>query len=101
MTKYKDPKSKIFTLNILACFLERRARHMKSPFYMTFPLISFGPIGGFYEIQQGGNAVEGYFSAMLFYPVASTVTKWRTYKFLRWIQSLHQTAWGHYILCAN
>jgi len=36
-----------------------------------------------------------------FYPVASTIPKWRTFKLLRWMQNLHQSTWDHEILYAD
>jgi hypothetical protein len=32
-------------------------------------------------------------------PIASTIPKWRTFKLLRWMQNLHQSAWDLDILC--
>jgi hypothetical protein len=52
----------------------------------------------FYEIQQGGHAIEGNLETVLYNPVSSTIPKWRTFKLLWWMQNLHQSTWGHGIL---
>jgi hypothetical protein len=39
-------------------------------------------------------------SVLYFNPVASAVPKWRTFKFLRWMQNLHQLTWDHGMLYA-
>jgi hypothetical protein len=49
----------------------------------------------FYEIQQGGHAIEGDLDAVLFNPIPSSIQKWRTFKLLRWMQNLHQSTWDH------
>jgi hypothetical protein len=43
------------------------------------------------EIQQGGHAIEGDLTVMLFNPLASNIPKWWTIKLLRWMQNLHQS----------
>jgi hypothetical protein len=53
---------------------------------------------GFYEIQWQGHDIEGDLDAVLFNPVPSIITKWRTFKLLRWMQNLHQSTWDHEIL---
>jgi hypothetical protein len=60
-------------------------------------LTTFEPISRFYEIQYGDNTIEGDLDAILSNPVASTIPKWRTFKFLRWIQNLHQ--WTRAMKC--
>jgi hypothetical protein len=52
----------------------------------------------FYEIQQGGHAIEGDLDAIIINPVPSSIPKWRTFKLLRWVQNLHKSTWDHEIL---
>jgi hypothetical protein len=52
----------------------------------------------FYEIQLGGHAIEDDLEAVLFNPVPSIITKWRTLKLLRRMQNLHQSTWEHELL---
>jgi hypothetical protein len=52
------------------------------------PPKTFEPVGGLYEIQQTGHAIEGDLNAAVINPVASRVSKWRRIKLLRWIQKL-------------
>jgi hypothetical protein len=40
------------------------------------------------EIFYGDDDTEGDLESILFNPVASTVSKWRTFKLLRWAQVL-------------
>jgi hypothetical protein len=49
----------------------------------------------FYEIQHGGHAIEGDLDSVFINPVPSTITKWRTFKLLKWMQNLHQSTWDH------
>jgi hypothetical protein len=44
----------------------------------------------FHEIQQEGHATEGDLNAILYNQAVSTITKWRTFKLLTWIQNLNQ-----------
>jgi hypothetical protein len=44
----------------------------------------------FYEIQFGDIAIEGDLDAILFNGVVAIITKWQTFKLLRWVQNLHQ-----------
>jgi hypothetical protein len=39
-----------------------------------------------YEMLYEGDAIEGYLDAVPFNSVSSTIPKWRTFKFLRWLQ---------------
>jgi hypothetical protein len=48
-----------------------------------------------HENQQGGHAIECDPDAIIFNPIASTILKWRTFKLLRWMQNLHQSALGY------
>jgi hypothetical protein len=78
-----------------SCFsllsLKRKLRLMRSPACLSVcpPLITFEPIGRFYEIQSAGDATEGDLDAVLINLVTSTIPKWRTFKILRWMQNLH------------
>jgi hypothetical protein len=40
------------------------------------------------EILYGDDDIEGDLDSILLNPVASTITKWRTFKLLRWAQLL-------------
>jgi hypothetical protein len=51
----------------------------------------------FYEIQQRGHVIEGDLGAILTF-VASTISKWQTFRLMRWMQNLHQSTWDHIIL---
>jgi hypothetical protein len=42
------------------------------------------------EILYGGDDIEDGLDAMLFNPVASTISKWQTFKLLRWVQLLNR-----------
>jgi hypothetical protein len=42
------------------------------------------------EILYGGDDVEGDLESILFSSIASTISKWRTFKFLRWAQLLNR-----------
>jgi hypothetical protein len=42
------------------------------------------------EIFQGGDDIKDNFGSILFNPVASTISKWRTFKLLRWAQLLNR-----------
>jgi hypothetical protein len=57
------------------------------------PLIIFQQIGNFREIEQEGHTIEDDLSAIIFTHIASTVPKWWTMKFLRWMQKLHPLLW--------
>jgi hypothetical protein len=39
--------------------------------------------------------MEGDLNAAIFNPIASTISKWKMFKFLKWMQTLHQSAWDH------
>jgi hypothetical protein len=52
----------------------------------------------FYEIQYGGHVIEDDHDALHFNPVPSSISKWRAFKRLRWMQNLHQSTWDHVIL---
>jgi hypothetical protein len=41
---------------------------------------------GFYEIQQGGHAIESDLDTILFNLISSTILKWWTFQPLRWMQ---------------
>jgi hypothetical protein len=41
------------------------------------------------EILYGDDDTEDDLDSMLFNPVASTITKWRTFKLLWWVQILN------------
>jgi hypothetical protein len=43
------------------------------------------------EILYDGDDLEDDLDSILLNPVASTVSKWRTFKFLRWAQILDQS----------
>jgi hypothetical protein len=45
---------------------------------------------GLDEILCGGDVIECYLDYMLYYPVASTIPKWRTFKLLRWVEPLNR-----------
>jgi hypothetical protein len=55
----------------------------------------------FCEIQYGDHAIEGDLDAVLINPVSLPISKWRTFKLLRWMQNLHQSTWDHETLYAN
>jgi hypothetical protein len=38
----------------------------------------------FYEIQEGGHAIEGDLDVIIFNPITSTIPKW-------WMENLHQS----------
>jgi hypothetical protein len=42
------------------------------------------------EIFYGGDSIEDDLDPMLFNPVASTISKWWMFKFLRWAQLLNR-----------
>jgi hypothetical protein len=42
------------------------------------------------EILYGGDDIEDDLESILFSPIASTISKWRTFKFLRWAQLLNR-----------
>jgi hypothetical protein len=42
------------------------------------------------KILYGGDSTEYYLDSILFNSAASTMPKWRTFKFLRWVQLLNQ-----------
>jgi hypothetical protein len=46
---------------------------------------TFEQIGGFGLNFVGGDDIEYYLDYILFNPVASIVSKWRTLKLLRWV----------------
>jgi hypothetical protein len=54
-----------------------------------------------YEIHYGCDAIEGDLDATLSNPVPSTVPNWQTFRLLRWMQNVHQSALGHQILYAD
>jgi hypothetical protein len=56
--------------------------------------VTFEVISRFYEIEEGGHAVEGGIDAEHFNPLASTIPKWWTFKLLRWMQNLQESMWG-------
>jgi hypothetical protein len=62
---------------------------------MSAPYQIFNRLVDFYDIQQGGHAIEGNRGAIICNPVASTVPKWRTLRILRWMQILHKSMWNH------
>jgi hypothetical protein len=41
-------------------------------------------------ILYGSDDIEDYLDSILFNDVASTIPKWRTFKFLRWVQLLNR-----------
>jgi hypothetical protein len=41
------------------------------------------------EILNGGDGIEYYLDYILFNTIASTIPKWWTFKFLRWVQLLN------------
>jgi hypothetical protein len=43
-----------------------------------------------YEILYGGDDIEDVLDSILLNPVASTISKWRTFEFLRWAQFLNR-----------
>jgi hypothetical protein len=42
------------------------------------------------EILYGGVDIEGDLDSILFNAIASTIPKWRTFKFLSWVQLLNR-----------
>jgi hypothetical protein len=54
----------------------------------------------FYEIQQGGHAIEGHLDTMLFNLIALTIPKWQVFRLLRWMQNLKQSMWDPEIVYA-
>jgi hypothetical protein len=42
------------------------------------------------EILYGGDDIEDDLDPILFNPVTSTISKWRTFQLLRWAQILNQ-----------
>jgi hypothetical protein len=55
----------------------------------------------FHEIQQEGHATEGHLDAIFYHPVALTITKWQSFKFLMWMQNLIQSTSDHKMLYAD
>jgi hypothetical protein len=89
----------------LLSFLKEKCGLMRSPHYLCVclsPLSTFEIVGIFYEIHEGGHALEGNLDAkggralegdldaMVFNAVAATIPKWQTFKLLRWFQNFHQ-----------
>jgi hypothetical protein len=72
--------------------------YMRSPSCLRVcPLSTSETIGKFYEIQYGGQAIEGDLKASSFHPVASTIPKWRRLKLLRWVQNFTSQCGAHAI----
>jgi hypothetical protein len=42
-----------------------------------------------HEIHHGDNIID----AIIFNLVTRIITKWRTFKLMRWMQNLHQSTW--------
>jgi hypothetical protein len=53
----------------------------------------------FIKFIKRNQAIECY--VILFNPVSSTIQNWQTFRLLRWLQNLHQSAWNHDILDAD
>jgi hypothetical protein len=83
--------------------LKRRSEACKVIVYLSVspPLITYEPIGKFLLNQEGGHATEGKLDAIFFDPIVLTIPKWRTFKFLRWMQNLNQSVWGRDYLYAD
>jgi hypothetical protein len=44
----------------------------------------------------GGHAIEGDLDAIIFYPIASTIKKWRAFTFLRRMENFHhERSWTY------
>jgi hypothetical protein len=52
-------------------------------------------------MHYGGHVIKGDIDAIHFNPVPSSISKWRAFKLLRWIQNFHQLTWDHGILYAD
>jgi hypothetical protein len=48
------------------------------------PLITSEPLGRFYEIWYGGNAIQGDLDAVIFNPICSTILKWLRFEVVSW-----------------
>jgi hypothetical protein len=49
----------------------------------------------------GGLSTEVDLDVIIYNYVSSTIPKWHTLKFLRWMQNLPQSTWDHKILYAD
>jgi hypothetical protein len=78
---------------------------MRSPFCLCVSVCPsyqlLNQLVDFYEIQYGEIAIEGDLDAIVFNTVAAIITKWRTFKLLRWMQNLHQSTQDHGILYSD
>jgi len=90
----------ILHFNLLC--LKSKVKLMGSPFSLAVcsRSITSEPTGNFHDNKYGGYAIEGDLDAMSFNFAASTFPKLMTFRFLRWIQNLHDSAWNHGILYA-
>jgi hypothetical protein len=50
---------------------------------VCLPLITFEPLGRFYENWEGGNAIQGDLEATVFNPIASIILKLLRFKVVR------------------
>jgi hypothetical protein len=82
--------------------LKRKVRLMRSPVCVSvclcIPPNNFLTNCYIFMKFSREDAIEGDLDAILFNSVTSTIPKWRTFKLLRWMQNLHQSAWEHEIL---
>jgi hypothetical protein len=75
---------------------------MRSPCCLCVdpPSSTFGQlVHVFLRFEYGGHAIEC--DVIISNPVASTITKWRTFRLLRWMKNLHQSMRDHEILYAD
>jgi hypothetical protein len=69
--------------------------------YLTSAINEWKQLVDLYEIQYGGHVIEGNLDVIHFNSVLSSISKWRSFKLLRWMKNLHQSTWDHGILYAD
>jgi hypothetical protein len=80
--------------------LKRKVRLMRLFCPSVCPLKKLNQLVDFHGIQYGGHVIKAGIDCVLFNLVPLTNSKW-TFKLLRWMQHLYQSAWGHEILYAD
>jgi hypothetical protein len=58
------------------------------------PLITSDQMTDFHEIRYGGHTIEVHLDVIMSNPVALTIIKWQTFRFLRWMQNLTPVSGG-------
>jgi hypothetical protein len=58
------------------------------------PLITSEQTTDFHEIRYGGHTIEVHLDVIISNPVALTIIKWQTFRFLRLMQNLHLSGGG-------